>query len=85
MDLLTSLTTLVLFAFIIYRDISHRKDMLKKDELIKDLTLKHMCKDVNEYLSATPLKEEKLVEEKDPFVEIDEVPFEKLEKAEDIL
>jgi hypothetical protein len=85
MEQFTFLTTIALFAFLIYVTITNRKDMLKKDDLIRDLTLKFMSKDVSEYLSATPQKEEKVEEEVDVHIPIEDVPFDKLDKAVDEL
>ena len=84
--LISSAFNLFMTVFLVYLGRSYRSDLRRKDRMLDDLTLKYLCKDVGEYLSATPQKKEERVEEEvDNYVPVDEVPFEKLEGAKDEL
>ena len=85
MEILLAAIILFLFGFLVYRDLSHRKDMSAKDALVADLTLKFMSKDATDYSNATKPEPKNAVEEIDTMIPIEDMPFEKLDKAVDEL
>lgn len=59
--------------------------MSKKDEIIKDLTLKFMSRNVLDYKRATEAEPKDTIEKKDPMIPIEDVPFDKIQEARDKL
>jgi len=74
MELLFFAGLFVLFFWIIYQDILHRKDLEKKDKMLEDLTLKFMAKDVDDYIKVKQPEPENMEGEEDPYVDADEIP-----------
>ena len=66
------LITALLFAFLVYRDIAHRSDMGRKDEMLGDLELKLMSRNTDEYLRASTPEQENM----EPVVEDIHIPIE---------
>ena len=77
MDILI-IVILLQFAYIIYKD-----EVSKRER--KDLELKIMSKNVEEYKRATEPPPKPAKQEKDPYIPIEDVQTEKLMKAGDAL
>lgn len=63
----------VLLLLYFYSDYHYRRRLEKKDEFIKDLEVKFMSKDVTEYTRAVEEEPQEAEQEKDPYVEIDDL------------
>ena len=88
MELILAITTFLLFALLLAKEFIHSKQLQRKDDLIKDLTIKIMSKDANEYRHATEapvVPPENAEEEEDELIPIEEVPLKKLREAKDLL
>ena len=76
----------LLFAFLVYRDIAHRQDMRRKDEMLGDLELKLISKDTDEYLRAkTPKPDNMEPPADDTHIPVEEISDEDFYGAEDNL
>ena len=79
----------VFIAFLIlallYQDIAQRRDSRHKDQVIHDLQLKFMSRDVGEYQRAVEPKPEPMEDTIDPYVSLEDVPTDILMRAEDNL
>ena len=82
--ILISLTfNFILLGLLLYFDWSRRSDAKNKDEVIKDLSLKVIARTPSEYLQAKGEPPENSEEVIEPYVDLEEVPTEKLFQAED--
>jgi len=78
MEYLFLVVVVLLLGFIVYQDISNRRER-------ESLALKLMSKDVTEYKTATEPPPKTMKEEEETFLDVDDVPAEKLLKAKDNL
>lgn len=80
------ISNLLLFGFIIYRDLAHRQDIERKDNMLADLELKYMSKDVDDYVRAKALEPEDMQDAvEDNHVPIEDISDEQFYGAKDHL
>ena len=73
----------ILLLILVYFDWSRRSDAKNKDEVIKDLSLKIISRTTAEYVQAKGKPPVETKETPDPYLDLDDVPTDKLLDAED--
>jgi len=82
---LIDIITALLFGFLVYRDIAHRQDMKRKDEMLSDLELKLMSRDTDDYLRAKTSEPENMESVEETSVPVEDISDEQFYGAEDRL
>lgn len=81
-----AISNLLLFGLVFYQNITHREERERKDEMIKDLELKFISKNVADYDSVRSEEPQNMNKEtEDKYRPLEDVSLEELVNAEDNL
>ena len=77
----------LLILLIIFREVIHYKELKRKDDFIKDLEIRFASKNPEEYVRTKSIYDRptppEMINEEDPYVDINTVPVDTLMKAKE--